>query len=235
MPASPPPDSELLLLLPPPPPSSSSSPHAGDAEARREHCGDEPDGSLLHGTPPPGIGWLIDAGRSSVASASPTASASAPSTCARSPSTPAHHARGVGRGGQRREAHGAADAVEQQVAGRGEVAADDQALRVEHVEHERRRAADHPAGVGDHAPAAEVAVAGERRASRRRSARRGCGAASPAARRSRPRSRGSRGCRSGRPRPPGRRARGRARRPCRPSRGRAGRRGSARRRCPTTP
>ena len=103
------------------------------------------------------MGW-IDSGKSSATSAWPTASASAPSTCARSPSTPATTAAVSAAAGQRREAHGLAHAVEQQVAGLGEVAADDEALRVEQVEHERRGAADDPAGVGDHAPAAEVAL-----------------------------------------------------------------------------
>src|SRR5215213_1040169 len=61
----------------------------GHDEAHREHHGDEPDGSLLHVSPPPGMDWLIATGRSSAAPASPTARASAPSTWARSPSTPA--------------------------------------------------------------------------------------------------------------------------------------------------
>ena len=73
-----------------------------------------------------------------------------------------HDAGGLGGGGQRREAHGAAYAVEQQVPGGGKVATDDEPLRVEHVEHERGGAADDAAGVGDHAAAAEVAVVGER-------------------------------------------------------------------------
>src|SRR5215210_5792420 len=54
-----------------------------------------------------------------------------------------------------------AHAVEQQLARVREVAAHDQQLRVEHVHEHRGGLADRAPGVGDHAPAAEVALARE--------------------------------------------------------------------------
>src|SRR5829696_6325821 len=68
----------------------------------------------------------------------------------------------VGGARQRGAAQGLAHLVEQQVARGGEIAAEDQALRVEHVEQAGCGDADDAAGVGDHAPAAQVAVQGER-------------------------------------------------------------------------
>ena len=96
----------------------------------------------------------------SARSASETTRASAPSTCARSPRTPATSwaPRLVSGSAARRD--GLADAVEQQVAGRGEVAADDQHLGVEHVQQRRHDLAERAAGVADHAPAAGVAGLG---------------------------------------------------------------------------
>src|SRR5829696_3709807 len=60
--------------------------------------------------------------------------------------------------GERRPLERLAHAVEQQLARVREVAAHDQQLRVEHVHERRGRLADRPPGVGDHAPAAEIAL-----------------------------------------------------------------------------
>src|SRR5688500_14357709 len=72
-----------------------------------------------------------------------------------------HDLRDIGRGGQRPAAHGLPHAVEQQVAGSGQIAAHDEPLGVEDVAQQRRGAADRATGVGDDPAAAEVAVGGQ--------------------------------------------------------------------------
>src|SRR5918999_3980050 len=72
------------------------------------------------------------------------------------------HARRLGRGRQRRARDRLAHAVQQQVPRRRQVASDHQQLGVEHVQQHRDRLPDRAPGVGDHAPAAEVASARER-------------------------------------------------------------------------
>ena len=66
----------------------------------------------------------------------------------------------VGRGADGAAAQGGGERVEQQVARGGEVAADDDPLRVEQVAERRDGAADGGAGVADRPRAARVAVAG---------------------------------------------------------------------------
>ena len=58
----------------------------------------------------------------------------------------------------RRAPHDVADRVEQEVAGAGQLAADDHPLRREQVARPRDREAERAAGVSDHALAAEVAL-----------------------------------------------------------------------------
>ena len=95
---------------------------------------------------------------------------------------------------------GVAQRLEQQVAGLGQLAADEDALGGEQVAGAGDGAAEGAAGVGDHAPAADVARLGlEDDLAQRQARRRGGGAAARARPRRRRRPPGSRGCRSGRP------------------------------------
>ena len=112
-------------------------------------------------TPPVATPALASAARPADRSRSVSAitSESAPSTSARSPSTRGPHVDRLGRARQRVPVDRLADAREQRLAHRAQVAADDDRLRVHVVAEVGEHAPDRAAGVADDAPRAEVAAA----------------------------------------------------------------------------